>query len=160
MNDVTNEDLSVTEITKIMVPNSLGREGTKAVSKTDSPSKEGWVTVTTKKGRQSILPGRYDPATGKSVSWNVTASEVNVETGTIALLVKETGYYDMFNVVDLNEASLLAMHHMQNSEFANIGAGIGGGFKNTKELKVMNYNKAVNGPDGVRWKAEDENECQ
>ena len=91
MNDVTNEDLSVTEITKIMVPNSLGREGTKAVSKTDSPSKEGWMTVTTKKGRQSIPPGSYDPATGKTVSWNVTASEVDVVTETEALVVKDTG---------------------------------------------------------------------
>jgi len=142
-NDVSKEDLAVTEIIKIVLPNSLIREGMEAAARTDSPSKEGWVTVTTKRGRQSILPGRYDPATGKTVSWNVTASKVNVETGTIALLVKETGYYDMFNVVDLNEAALLAMHHMQNLEFANIGAGIGGGFKNTKELKVMNYNKAV-----------------
>ncbi len=45
----------------------------------------------------------------------------------------------MFNVVDLNEVTLLAMHHMQTLELANVGAGIGGGFKNTKELKVMNY---------------------
>jgi hypothetical protein len=36
---------------------------------------------------QSIPPGRYDPATGKTVSWNVTASEVDVVTET--LLVEE-----------------------------------------------------------------------
>ncbi len=66
----------------------------------------------------------------------------------------------MFNVVDLSEIAILAMHHMQNREFANIGAGVGGGFKNAKELKVMNYNQAVNGPDGVRWRAEVENEYQ
>ncbi len=159
-NDVTNEDLLVTEITKIVLPNSLGREGTQAVAKTDSPSKEGWVTVTTKKGRQSIPPGRYDPATGKTVSWNVTASEVNVETETEALVVKETGYYGMFNVVDSTEVALLAMHHMQTLGFANVGAGIGGGFANTKELKVMNYKEAINGSDGVRWQAEVENEYQ
>jgi hypothetical protein len=58
-----------------------------AVAKTDSPSKEGWMTVTTKKGRQSIPPGRYDLATGKTVSWNVTASEVDVATETEALVV-------------------------------------------------------------------------
>ncbi len=159
-NDVTNEDLPVTEITKIVLPNSLGREGTEVVAKTDSLSKEGWVTVTTKKGRQSIPPGRYDPATGKTVSWNVTASEVDVETETEPKVVKATGYYDMFNVVDSNEVVLLAMHHIQASEFANVGAGVGGGFKNTKELKVMNYKEAVNGPDGVRWQAEVENEYQ
>jgi hypothetical protein len=66
----------------------------------------------------------------------------------------------MFNVVDLNEDALLAMHHMQNSEFANVGAGVGGGFKNTKELKIMNYEEEVYGPDGVRWQAKFENKFQ
>ena len=51
---------------------------------------------------------------------------------------------------------LLAMHHMQASEFAYVGAGIGGRLENTKELKVMNYN----GPDGVHWKAGVENGYQ
>jgi hypothetical protein len=105
-NDVTNEDLAVTEIINIVLPNSLGREGMEAVAKTDSPSKEGWVTVTTKKGRKSIPPARYDPATGKTVSWNVAASKVNVETETESKVVNEAVYYDMFNVVDLNEVAL------------------------------------------------------
>ncbi len=64
-NDVSN---AVTEVIKVVLPYSLGREGTAAVAKTQvSPSKEGWVTVTTKKGRQSILPGHYDSATGKTL---------------------------------------------------------------------------------------------
>ncbi len=113
------------------------------------------MTVTMKKGRQSILPGHYDPATGKTVSWNVTALEVDVETETEALVVQ--GYYDVFNGVDVSEITLLAMHHMQNTEFANVSAGIGGRFKNTKKLKLMNYKKAVNGLDGKHWKAEVEN---
>jgi len=79
-NDVTNENLLVTEVMKIVFPNSLEREGMEAVAETDSPRKEGWVTVTTKKGRQSIPPGRYDPATEKTVSWNVAVSEVDVTT--------------------------------------------------------------------------------
>jgi len=159
-NDVTYEDLSVIEIIKIGLPNSLGREGTEAVAKTDSPSKEGWMTITTKKGRQSIPPGHYDLATGKTVVWNVTASKVNVATEPEVLVVKDAGYYDMFNVVDLDEVSLLAMHHMHTLEIANMGAGIGDGLKYTKELKVMNYKEAINGPDGVRWQAEVENEYQ
>jgi hypothetical protein len=71
-------------------------------------------------------------------------SEVDVETETEAPVVKEAGYYDMFNVLDLTEVVLLALHHMQTLGFTNVGAGIGGGFKNTKELKVMNYKEAVN----------------
>ncbi len=158
-NDVSNEDLTVMKVIKVALPNSLEREGTAIVTKTqDSPNKEGWMTVTTKKGRQSIPPGHYDPASGKTVSWNVTAAEVDVETvetETEALVVQ--GYYDIFNVVDLSEIALLAMHHMQSTEFANVSASIGGGFENTKELKVMNYKEAVNGPDGEQWKAEVEN---
>ena len=79
-NDVTNENLLVTEVMKIVFPISLEREGMEAVAETDSLSKEGWVTVTTMKGRQSIPPGRYDPATEKTVAWNVAASEVDVRT--------------------------------------------------------------------------------
>ncbi len=127
-NDVSNADLTVMEVIKVVLPNSLQRGGTRAITKTqDSQSKEGWVTVTTKKGRQSISPGHYDPATKKTVSWNVTASEVDVETEIESLMVQ--GYYDIFNIVDLNEIALLAMHHMQITEIANVSAGIGGGFK-------------------------------
>jgi hypothetical protein len=64
------------------------------------------------------------------------------------------GYYDIFNVVDLSEIALLAMHHIQSTEFDNVGAGVGGGFENTNKLKVMNYKEAVNGPDSKHWKAE------
>ena len=49
---------------------------------------------------------------------------------------------------------------MQCTEFANVGAGVGSGFENTKELKVMNYKEAVSGPDGKHWKAEVENKYQ
>jgi hypothetical protein len=33
------------------------------------------------------------------------------------------------------------------TEYAAVGAGIGGGFENTNELHVMKYSKAVHGPD-------------
>jgi hypothetical protein len=35
---------------------------------------------------------------------------------------------------------------------------VGGRFENTRELKVMTYNKAIKGPDGDHWKAEVDNE--
>jgi hypothetical protein len=74
-NIVSNEDLTVTEVIKVALPTSLEREGMAIVAKTqDSPSKEGWMTVTTKKGRQNIPPGHYDPDSGKTVSWYVAAS--------------------------------------------------------------------------------------
>ena len=129
-NDASKEDLTVTEVIKVVLPSSLERKGTMVVAETqDYPSKEGWLTVITKKGRQSIPPG--------------------------ALVVQ--GYYDIFNIVDLSEIDILAMHHMQSTEFANVGAGIGGGFKNTNKLRVTNYKKTVNGPNDKHWKAEVEN---
>ena len=73
-NDVSNAYLTVTEVIKVVLPNSLGKEGMGAVTETsDSPSKEVWMTATTKKGRQSIRLGHYDPAR-KTFSWSVTGN--------------------------------------------------------------------------------------
>ncbi len=33
-------------------------------------------------------------------------------------------------------------------KFSNVGAGLGGGFEDTNELKPMKHNEAINGPDG------------
>jgi hypothetical protein len=42
-------------------------------------------------------------------------------------------------------------------EFGLVGAGIGGGFENTAELKVMKFDKAMSGPNKEKWeKATDE----
>ncbi len=38
------------------------------------------------------------------------------------------------------------------TEYINVGAGVGGGFTNTNELRVMKYHEAINGPDGKKWK--------
>ena len=43
-------------------------------------------------------------------------------------------------------------------EIESFGAGLGGGFPNTENFKVMKYQKAVNGPDGESWKEEIVNE--
>jgi hypothetical protein len=36
-------------------------------------------------------------------------------------------------------------------EYAAVGAGLGGGFTNTAELRPMKYNEALNGPDHQKW---------
>ncbi len=38
-----------------------------------------------------------------------------------------------------------------------MGAGIGGGFEKTMELKPMKYEEAIKGPDGEAWAKEIEN---
>jgi hypothetical protein len=75
-------------------------------------------------------------------------------------VVQDEGYCDIFNIVDMDEIPLSAICHNKLMEFANVGAGMGGGFENTKELQVMTYKEAINGIDGERWKEEAENEYQ
>jgi hypothetical protein len=66
--DVSKKDLAVTEVIKITLLNSMGGEGMDTVAETpNSSSKDGWVAVTTKKGRKSILTEWYGPASGKTV---------------------------------------------------------------------------------------------
>jgi hypothetical protein len=43
-------------------------------------------------------------------------------------------------------------------EFSNVGAGVGGGFESTMELKQMKYKEAINRPYGKAWEKEIENE--
>jgi hypothetical protein len=76
-NDTSNKDLAVTEVIKVALLNSIGGEGIDMVAETpNSLSKEGWVTVTKKKGNKSIPTGWYDPVSGKTVKWSVTAIDV------------------------------------------------------------------------------------
>ena len=61
------------------------------------------------------------------------------------------------SLVELEEESnteLAGLH----VEYANVGAGLGGGFENTMELKPMKYEQAINGPDGPEWIKEIANE--
>jgi hypothetical protein len=37
------------------------------------------------------------------------------------------------------------------NEYAAVGAGLGGGFMNTAELRPMKYNEALHGPDQKKW---------
>jgi hypothetical protein len=50
------------------------------------------------------------------------------------------------------------IYHNLFTEISNVGAGVGGGFENTQELRVMMYNEAISGPDSELWKAEVDNE--
>ncbi len=60
----------------------------------------------------------YDPTTGCTIGSEATAL---------------ANYYQCFEDMD------------GKMEFTNVGDGIGGGFKNTMELKTMKYKEATNG---------------
>jgi hypothetical protein len=114
-NDVSNEDMKVTEVIKVTLPNYDNGEGKTASAETPkSSSKEGWVTVIMRKGRQVTPTCWYDPATGKMVTWNVTAIEVDIDVKKTV----DTGYYDIFNVTDHDEITTIAVNHNLFFEFA------------------------------------------
>ena len=57
----------------------------------------------------------------------------------------------------LNEAVMELENHLSEQEILAVGAGIGGGFTNTQELRPMKYSEAMNTPDAEQWaKAVDE----
>jgi hypothetical protein len=75
-----------------------------------------------------------------------------------------THYYPATGCLISAEATALANFYQcleeadDNVEFANAGAGIGGGFENTMKLKPMKYREADNGLDGEAWADKIENE--
>ncbi len=70
-----------------------------------------------------------------------------------------TNYYDFLGI-NKRKLEVLQNNHEELIKYVNIGAGIGGGFTNTLELKVMKYHEAINGPSGKVWKEEVRKEHQ
>ena len=56
-------------------------------------------------------------------------------------------------MVELDNHELIVI----GTEFSLVGAGVGGGFSNTNELKVINYKEAMQSPDKAAWEEEIEN---
>jgi hypothetical protein len=87
----------------------------------------------------------YDPESGK-------ASTIGADISAIQ------NYYACLAELDNNELHMNIEVENFYLEIESVGAGLGGGFTNTNELKVMKYREAVNGPDGDSWKEEIINE--
>ena len=88
--------------------------------------------------------GRYDPETGKTIKWNMASV---------------TNYYKTLqDIMDKDELEEAMEVHTAYSEVANVGAGLGGGFKNTEELHPMKLEEAMSGPDADAWAKEIEKE--
>ena len=86
-------------------------------------NQDGFTTIT-RYGRTIKPMGRYEPDTGKTIRWNMAAV---------------TNYYEMLqDIMDADELEEAMEVHTAFSEAANVGAGLGGGFKNMQELCPMN----------------------
>ncbi len=91
--------------------------------------------------------GSCNPSTGTTIKWSdVVAAEVDDIENPVA------NYYEVLGI-DEDEVNVLQILNDSVSEYINIGAGVGGGFTHTNELRMMKYHEAINSPDGKKWKA-------
>jgi hypothetical protein len=95
----------------------------------------------------------HNPSTGKAVQWTDIAT-VSVDDE----IKVTTKYYDVLGIN--SELEVLQNNHKDPIKYINVRAGIGGGFMNTLELKVMKCNEAINRPNGEAWKEEVRKEHQ
>ena len=144
-NESLEEDSSVME----------AREGKKKNESKSIASTTGWtrVTTNTRSGRAIRARTTYEPVTGKTIY----ADTGEVVTPNIAMACMQN-YYACLAEIDHEEMEQNLNVTNCYIEYANIGAGIGGGFEHTSELRPMKYHQAINGPRGKEWKAEIENE--
>ena len=75
-----------------------------------------------------------------------------IDTMNVPVLAAEIQYFSV--LVELDNDEIKA----ESVELALVGAGIGGGFANTNELKVLNYKEAMQSPNKAAWEEEIENE--
>jgi hypothetical protein len=102
---------------------------------------------TTRSGRTINQPNRLIEEMGAAATETDPANEENDYE--IKLTEAETHYYD--TMMALQEGEFI------RDEIACVGAGIGGGFANTNELKVLKYKDAMKSGDWREWeKAADE----
>ncbi len=142
--EVENDTKMIKITTCTKTSNSKEREGTNNVSLEKS---EDWVTARTRFGRKvGKKSGTFDLATGTTVKWSDRLAATSDE-------VPDGNYYDVLGI-NKDEERVFEESHNKVIKYINVGAGVGGGFSNTQELRVMKYHEAINGPDGELWKEE------
>ena len=77
---------------------------------------------------------------------------------TLLAIAAVQNYYNQLQEIDNDKVKLSTEVSNVYFKYSNVGAGTGGVFGHTSELKPMKYNEAINGPDGEAWTAKIENE--
>ena len=110
-----------------------------------STEDRGEPQTVTKSGRISYAPKFMLYSTGKE--------EDNMDTANAAFSKSELEYYNALKEIDdFDGNDLAAMTGSRiKDEIALIGAGVGGGFNNTKELHVMKYKEAMATSKKKEW---------
>ena len=140
------------EVQKLEIATFPLSEERGVVSDSSSEKTDGWIPATTRYGHTvGRKDGAYNPSTGTTIKWsNLMATKVDDDDVTE---VTDSNYYEVLGI-DENKVKVLQEFNDSLSEYLNVGAGIGGGFTNTNELRLMGYHEAINGPDGKKWKEE------
>ena len=68
------------------------------------------------------------------------------------------GFTDSYQNDYFNLINKIAKDDFEEGEICCVGAGLGGGFENTKELKVKTYDESMNSKDKKEWEASVEKE--
>jgi hypothetical protein len=129
--DVKEENAAGIEIITEGPVISKEREGTISDKSSSEKGKDsGWIVHRTCYGRLTGLKsGMYNLSTGKAVQWTDIAT-VSVDDKNKAT----TNYYDVLGIKK-RKLEVLQNNHKELIKYVNVGAGIGGGFTNTLELK-------------------------
>ena len=138
-----------------LAPNSVpeSRESNDDDEKSESEASitgADWTEVATeRKTRYGRKTGRttgvLDPSTGQTVKW--------ADISSVQMTIPAQNYYESLTTLEQDNVEVDVM-----KEFAGVGAGVGGGFSNTTELKPMKFDEAMNGPDAEGWRKEVDNE--
>jgi hypothetical protein len=82
------------------------------------------------------------------VQAEIASAAVNAREWEPVLSPAEAKYLKAMEEIDGTD---FGISNEDANEYAAVGAGLGGGFTNTAELRPMKYNEALNGPDHQKW---------
>ena len=131
--------------------NQFGKETEETTEESDDSDEDSddsdapEMATRTRYGRVTSPATMYEPSSGKTV---YVSSGNEVATGCAAF----QNYYACLQDIDASEMKQNLEIQNTYMEYQNVGAGVGGGFENTAELRPMKYGEAINGPDGEAWK--------
>lgn len=126
-------EIENSEAESVHEDNKDDKHGNDSDNEATENDKGEWITLT-KSGRKSYAPKR-------------------LEVSNTAFTPAEANYYSVISTTDDfedEEAASTAGSQIKN-EICEIGAGVGGGFKDTHELHVMKYKETMKTPDKDKW---------
>jgi hypothetical protein len=168
--DDDDDDEDVKDMPPLIPQNQSSGESDSDDEDDDSSDEEDddeKIGQTTRSGRNVNVPERYQEPGLASMTLeeldSIDYSAENVQAAIAAVGIEardfeptlsgpKVTYYK--NMADI-EAQSFSVNVFEDdewvTEYAAVGAGIGGGFDDTNELCVMQYSEAVHGPDKKKW---------